>query len=105
MERIELSSDAYRASALAVELHCVTKVGRVGFEPTLPRLKGECLKPDLATDRVIWDLGFGISDFKCLIKEHSFVDITFQIKNFRFEFGLQKRHIRDPKSQIPNQTG
>ena len=36
-------------------------VSRVGFEPTIPRLKGACLKPDLATDR--YDLGFGIWDF------------------------------------------
>ena len=44
VDGVEPSSVAYRATAAAVELHRET-LGRVGFEPTIPRLKGGCLRP------------------------------------------------------------
>ena len=45
MEGVEPSSDAYQASALPLSYIAVGLIVRVGFEPTLPRLKGECLEP------------------------------------------------------------
>jgi hypothetical protein len=44
VDGVEPSSVAYQATAAAVELHRET-LGRVGFEPTIPRLKGGCLRP------------------------------------------------------------
>ncbi len=45
-ERVELSSLAYQANALPLSYTAKTfLVGRVGFEPTILRLKGGCLEP------------------------------------------------------------
>ena len=45
VEGVEPSSDAYQAYALPLSYTAMDLVVRVGFEPTIPRLKGECLIP------------------------------------------------------------
>lgn len=45
VEGVEPSSDAYQAYALPLSYTAMDLIVRVGFEPTIPRLKGECLKP------------------------------------------------------------
>ncbi len=51
-EGIEPTPKAYETFALPLS-YAAEMVDRVGFEPTIPRLKGECLEPNLATDRIL----------------------------------------------------
>jgi len=52
---VEPSSDAYQAYALPLSYTAMDVVVRVGFEPTMSRLKGECLKPlSYRTRKWLW---------------------------------------------------